>query len=87
MAKPSQKQQPGVERGTSDTPGKNARGIDPEGIADSVPPEPPRQPRPVGVGRAMRRRSRDCLKTRSRNHILRRRCKLNLSLGWSATPG
>jgi len=34
MAKPSKKQQPGVERGTSDTPGLLIRAIDPEGIAE-----------------------------------------------------
>jgi len=28
-----------------------------------------------------RRRGRNCLKTRSRSHFLRRRCKVNLSLG------
>jgi len=38
MAKPSQKQKPGVERGTSDTPGNNAPGIDPGGIAENVQP-------------------------------------------------
>jgi len=33
MAKPSKKPQPGVERGTSDTPGKAPPGTDPGGIA------------------------------------------------------
>ncbi|MGB8356369.1 MAG: hypothetical protein WCD79_20895 [Chthoniobacteraceae bacterium] len=37
MATLSQPQQPGVERGTSDTPGKNAlKRPDPEGIAANV---------------------------------------------------
>jgi len=44
MAKPSKKQQPGVERGTSDTPGKNAPPA-------SIPGRDRRKRPPTSLGR------------------------------------